>query len=92
MIVDLTGEELKTWLNYVREIGLIVKDEHFKDRRVHNVAFFSHGWLNISALEPLPSEMTNILGAFCNSNIVSHTERFLDCRKAEQSKRTHRLN
>jgi signal transduction histidine kinase/adenylate kinase len=85
-IIDLTGEELKTWLNYVREIGLIVKDEHFKNRRVHNVAFFSHGWLNISALEPLSPDMINILERFAAVYSLTY-RRFLDLKKAEAQAR-----
>jgi signal transduction histidine kinase len=84
MIVDLTGEELDTWLKYVRQIGLIVHDEHFKNRRVHNVAFFSHGWLNISALEPLPAETMKVLERFAAVYSLTY-RRFIDLQKAEAS-------
>jgi signal transduction histidine kinase len=84
MIVDLTGEELDTWLKYVRQIGLIVHDEHFRNRRVHNVAFFSHGWLNISALEPLPAETIKVLERFAAVYSLTY-RRFIDLQKAEAS-------
>jgi signal transduction histidine kinase len=86
MTVDLSGNELKKWLNYVRKTGLIVKDEHFKNRRVHNVAFFSHGWLNISSLEPLSPEMMNILERFAAVYSLTY-RRFLDLQKAEAQAR-----
>lgn len=81
-IVDLKGEEFERWLKYVRSTGLIVKDEHFKNRRVHTVAFFNYGWLNISSLEPVRAEMINILERFAAVYNLTYT-RFLDLQKAE---------
>jgi len=82
MNVDLTGEEFRNWLSYVRSTGLIVKDEHFNNRRVHNVAFFNQGWLNISSLEPVADEMLKILERFAAVYNLTYT-RFLDLQKAE---------
>jgi signal transduction histidine kinase len=49
---------------------------------VHNVGFFSHGWLNISSLEPLSTDMINILERFAAVYSLTY-RRFLDLQKAE---------
>ncbi len=90
IIVDLQGDELKEWLQYVRGIGLTVHDQHFNNRRIHNAAFFSHGWLNISTLVPLPEETLHILERF--AAVYSQTyRRFLDLQKAEAQAREARI-
>ncbi|MFI5156202.1 MAG: sensor histidine kinase [Chitinophagales bacterium] len=90
IIVDLEGNELREWLQHVRGIGLTVRDEHFNNRRIHNVAFFSHGWLNISTVAPLPKETLNVLERF--AAVYSQTyRRFLDLQKAEAQAREARI-
>jgi hypothetical protein len=90
ILVDLTGQELKAWLKYVRQIGLTIKDEYFKNRRVHNVALFSHGWLNISSLEPLPADMMNVLERFAAVYSLTY-RRFIDLQKAEAQARESQI-
>jgi hypothetical protein len=42
LVIDLHGDDVKEWIQFAREeMGVVVKDEFIKDRRVHNFVFFS---------------------------------------------------
>ncbi len=83
MIVDLTGDELKEWMCYLlKELKMPFKEELIRDRRVHTVAFFSHGMLLTSTPEPLPAEALNLLERFAAVFSLTY-RRFLDLQKAE---------
>lgn len=82
-MVDLQGEELKKWINYLREeLGMSIDDSYFHGRRIHQVSFFSQGWLNITTLEPLPAETLDLLDRFADVFNLTYT-RFTDLKKAE---------
>lgn len=86
-IVDLHGEELKRWIKYLREeLGMSIRDDHFNDRRLHQVSYFSQGWLNITTLEPLKDDVLSLLDRFAAVFNLTFT-RFLDLQKAEAQTR-----
>lgn len=89
-IVDLEGKELNDWINYVRsELGIEIDDSYFHGQRLHQVSFFSQGWLNIITLDPLPPETLDLLDRFAAVFNLTYT-RFIDLKKAEaQAKEAH---
>jgi signal transduction histidine kinase len=82
-IIDLVDEEFWEWIRYAREeMGIQVNENQLKGRRVHNLAYFSQGYLSIHSNEPLASEIRGILERFANVFNLTYT-RFLDLQKAE---------
>src|SRR5688572_20436189 len=83
LVVDLHGEELKEWIQFAREeMGIAVKGDQIKDRRVHSLAFFSHGWILVSSHEPQSPDTIQILERFASVFNLTY-RRFLDLQKAE---------
>jgi hypothetical protein len=83
LVIDLHGEELTEWIKFAREeMGITVKDDQIKDRRVHSLAFFSHGWILATSHEPQYSETIQILERFASVFNLTY-RRFLDLQKAE---------
>jgi signal transduction histidine kinase len=83
LVVDLHGEELKEWIQFAREeMGIAVKDDQIKDRRVHSLAFFSHGWILVTSHEPQLPDTLQILERFASVFNLTY-RRFLDLQKAE---------
>jgi len=86
-IVDLTGQDLKNWIRFVREdMGLAVKESHIKSRRVHHAAFFTHGFLLYTTHEQIEPEFLGLLVRFAKVFDQTYT-RFLDLKKAESQAR-----
>jgi signal transduction histidine kinase len=87
LVIDLHGDDLKEWLQFVRtELKVIVRDEFIKDRRVHNFGFFSHGWILVTTHEPQSAETIQILERFASVFSLTY-RRFLDLEKAEAQAR-----
>jgi signal transduction histidine kinase len=83
LVIDLSGDELKEWIQFAREeMGILVKDEFIKNRRVHTTAFFSHGWILVTTHEPQSTETVEILERFASVFNLTY-RRFLDLRNAE---------
>ncbi len=90
-VVDLQGDDLKDWIMYLRnELGMSINDEYFHGRRLHQVSFFSQGWLNITTLEPLPAETLDLLDRFAAVFNLTYT-RFVDLKKAEAQAREAKI-
>ncbi len=86
-VVDLQGKDLEDWITYLRaELGMKIDDSYFHGRRLHQVSFFSQGWLNITTLEPLPAETLQLLDRFAAVFNLTYT-RFIDLKKAEAQAR-----
>src|SRR5215203_1174407 len=67
LVVDLHGVDVIEWVKFAREeMGVIVKDEFIKDRRVHSFAFFSQGWILVTTHEPQSTETIQILERFAS--------------------------
>jgi signal transduction histidine kinase len=87
LVIDLQGDEVEEWIQFARkEMGIAVKDEFIKDRRVHNLAFFSHGWILVTSHEPQSAETIQILERFASVFNLTY-RRFLDLQKAEAQAR-----
>ncbi|WP_162303748.1 hypothetical protein, partial [Hymenobacter sediminis] len=81
------GPELKEWIAYLlQELGMQISTNHLQGRRFHNVAYFSHGWLNLSTSEPVADEVSDLLQRFASVFSLTYT-RFLDLQKAEAQAR-----
>ena len=90
LVIDLHGDDVKEWIQFAREeMGVVVKDEFIKDRRVHNFVFFSHGWILATTHEPQSAETIQILERFASVFSLTY-RRFLDLQKAEaQAREAH---
>ncbi len=85
--IDLRGEELKQWMSFVKEEMKIEVDERqFQGRRVHTLAFFSHGWLMLSTHQPADQDTLRILERFAAVFSLTY-RRYLDLHIAEESAR-----
>ncbi|MCB2219040.1 MAG: nuclear transport factor 2 family protein [Bacteroidetes bacterium] len=81
--VDLTGQELKDWLQFLKkEVKLPINAAKIKGRRVHQAAFFSHGFLLLTSHQPVAEEIMKLLVRFAGVFDLTYT-RFLDLKKAE---------
>jgi hypothetical protein len=81
--VDLTGDELQTWLRFVKhEVRLSIDESKINGRRVQQAAFFSHGFLLFTTHEPVPPFMMKLLVRFARVFDLTYT-RFMDLQKAE---------
>ncbi|NVJ85128.1 MAG: nuclear transport factor 2 family protein [Algoriphagus sp.] len=82
-VVDLKGDELKSWLNYlINEIKIPFKKAFLHNRRVQTLGFFSKGMLIISSPEPLQEEALYLLEKFAGVFDLTYT-RFSDLKVAE---------
>jgi len=86
LVIELHGETLQEWLQVAREEMSITIKELIKDCRVHNVAFFSHGWVVVTTNEPQSTETIQILERFASVFDLTY-RRFLDLQKAEAQAR-----
>jgi len=87
LVIDLHGDDVREWVRFAREeMGVVVKDDFIKDRRVHNFGFFSHGWILVTTHEPQSAETIQILERFASVFSLTY-RRFLDLEKAEAQAR-----
>ncbi|WP_297764658.1 sensor histidine kinase [uncultured Muriicola sp.] len=90
-VADLSGQDLKEWLKFIREeVKLFVDDSHIKGRRVQQAAFFSHGFLLFTTNEPIADEILQLLIRFAGVFSQTYT-RFLDLQKAEAQARESQI-
>ncbi|MES2371179.1 MAG: ATP-binding protein [Bacteroidota bacterium] len=80
--IDMHGDDLNRWFNYLETLGLPVSRELYNKRRVNTFAFFSKGTLGISTNEPLPEESLQLLKRFTDTFNLTYT-RFQDLKDAE---------
>ncbi|MFH6767988.1 ATP-binding protein [Gaetbulibacter aquiaggeris] len=91
VFVDLIGQNLKDWLQFVKlNAQLPIDETEIKGRRVHQVAFFSHGFLLLTSHEPMANEIMNLLVRFAKVFEQTYT-RFLDLQNAEVRAREARI-
>jgi signal transduction histidine kinase len=84
IVVDLTGSELETWLQFVKQVARLPIDEsQIHGRRVQQAAFFSQGFLLITTHEPITPDMMQLLVRFARVYDMIYT-RFLDLQMAEE--------
>ncbi|MCF8403698.1 MAG: hypothetical protein K9H58_07125 [Bacteroidales bacterium] len=91
IVVDLSGQELRDWLQFLKnEVKLPINPANIKDRRVHQAAFFSHGFLLLTSHQPVAEEIMKLLVRFAGVFDLTYT-RFLDLQKAEAQARESRI-
>jgi len=88
--IDLQGNELEEYFQFLKAKGLPVKREIFGKRRIQNVATFSKGILTIITPEPRPQETIQLLERFAAVFNGTYT-RFLDLQKAEAQARESQI-
>jgi signal transduction histidine kinase len=84
--IDLQGNALEEYFQFLKKRGLPVERKIFGKRRVQNVATFSKGILTIITPEPRPQGTIDILERFALVFDSTYT-RFLDLQKAEAQAR-----
>ncbi len=83
IVVDLTGQQLKDWLRFVKlEAKLPIDESRIKGRRVQQAAFFSQGFLLFTTHQPVAPEIMELLIRFAGVFDLAYT-RFRDLLKAE---------
>jgi len=88
--IDLQGNELEEYFQYLKKMKLPVDRKIFGKRRVQNVATFSRGILTIITPEPRPRKTIDILERFAAVFDGTYT-RFLDLQKAEAQARESQI-
>ncbi len=87
IIIDLHGEELSAWVQYVREqMGMPFQEIRLREHRFHCAAFFSQGMLGVTTPDKRPPETMSILERFAGVFDLTY-RRFLDLKKAEEQAR-----
>ena len=89
VVVDLKGEELKTYLGFLKQAGIPVAEGVMTDRRVQTAACFSNGVIGLTTPEPQTAEAVQLQERFASVFDLAYT-RFLDLQKAEAQ--THKAN
>jgi signal transduction histidine kinase/DNA-directed RNA polymerase subunit N (RpoN/RPB10) len=87
LVVDLQGDELKSWLIYLNnEIKIPFNKAFLHKRRVQTAGFFSKGMLVVTSPEPLQEEALYLLEKFAGVFDLTYT-RFSDLKQAEAQAR-----
>jgi len=91
IIVDMQGNELEKYLQYLsEEINVPFREGMNQTRRVQTVAFFSKGFIGIASPDPEPGETVAVLERFASVFNLTYT-RFLDLQNAEAQAREAKI-
>ncbi|HEX6168879.1 MAG TPA: ATP-binding protein, partial [Chitinophagaceae bacterium] len=90
VVVDLKGEELKTYLGFLKQAGIPVTEGIMTDRRVQTAACFSNGVIGVTTSEPQSAEAVQLQERFAGVFDLTYT-RFLDLQKAEAQAREAKI-
>lgn len=82
LIINLEGEELQNYLQYLSSINVPFKGGPEQKRRVQHIAYFSHGFIGLASQEIQPAETISILDRFAYGFNLTFT-RFNDLKLAE---------
>jgi signal transduction histidine kinase len=82
LIIDMQGEELNRWLDYLKLIGIPVDLSLYNKRRVNTWAFFTKGNFGLSTNKPLADDAVHLLQRFADTFNLTYT-RFQDLKDAE---------
>jgi signal transduction histidine kinase len=82
LVIDMQGEELQSYFQYLHSIKVPFKGGLEQKRRVQHVAFFSKGMIGIASPEPQASETIQLLERFAAVFNLTFT-RFNDLKIAE---------
>ena len=90
VVVDLKGEELKTYLGFLKHTGIPVTEGVMAERRVQTAACFSNGVIGVTTPEPQTAEAVQLQERFAGVFDLTYT-RFLDLQKAEEQAREAKI-
>ncbi len=82
LVIDMHGDDLNQWFNYLQSLGLAIDPDLYNKRRINTFAFFSKGNLGTTTNEPLPEESLQLLQRFADTFNLTYT-RFQDLKDAE---------
>ena len=88
LVIDVFGDDLTKYLDYLQSIGFPVNADLYGGHRVSSVAFFSKGFIGITSIQPLPLETIQLLERFAGVFDLTYT-RFLICKKQKNSQEKH---
>jgi len=86
ILIDLHGEELEQYFQFLKSLGAPVNREIFGDRRYEYIAFFSKGALGVVTTEPQSQASAQLYERFAAVFDLTYT-RFLDLKNAEAQTR-----
>jgi len=86
ILIDLRGEELESYFQFLKSRGPKLKRESFGERRVENFVFFSKGMLGFISVDPNIPANLGLYERFAAVFEQTYT-RFLDLQKAEAQAR-----
>jgi signal transduction histidine kinase len=82
IILDLSGDELTQWLDYLVSIGFPIAPGIYGTRRVNNFIYHSNGFIGITSSQPLSTEGIALLERFARVFDLTYT-RFTDLLQSE---------
>src|SRR5437762_8276110 len=71
--IELQGNELEEYFQFLKNSGAPVQREIFGDRRIENVATFSKGVVMIITAEPRPQKTIEVLERFAGVFDLTYT-------------------
>jgi hypothetical protein len=91
LVIEIGGQELTQWLEYIRQVvGIPFRHEFLQQTRVNTVAFFSQGMIALTTAEQQTPETILLLERFAKVFEQTYT-RFLDLKKAEAQARESKI-
>ncbi len=82
VVVDLSGNELSNYFQFLKNAGIPVAEDIITDRRVQTAACFSKGVIGLTTQETIPQDSVQLLERFAGVFDLTYT-RFLDLQNAE---------
>ena len=85
-VVDIKGEELKEYIDYLTSLNIPFKDGKKQTRRIQYLAYFAKGFIGMASPDEQPRESMEILERFAYAFNLTFT-RFNDLKVAEAQAR-----
>jgi signal transduction histidine kinase len=90
LTIDLSGEELTKYNQYIESIGIPVDKKNLSGHRIQNIAFFSKGFIGFISSKLQPKETFDLLERFAGVFDLTYT-RFNDLKQAEAQARESQI-
>ncbi|HEU4858913.1 MAG TPA: ATP-binding protein, partial [Chitinophagaceae bacterium] len=90
VVIDLSGDELKQYISFLKSTGMPVAEGIMEERRVQTIGCFSKGVIGVTTPEPQSAESVQLLERFAGVFDLTYT-RFLDLQKAEAQAREAKI-
>jgi signal transduction histidine kinase len=82
LVIDMQGDELRTYFQYLDSINVHFKDGLSQSRRVQDIAYFAKGFIGVASPDEQPLETLALLERFAAVFNLTYT-RFNDLKIAE---------